>query len=180
MARAGWGLADWTWEKLAERAAAAWCNGDAFEAASDWAEALCLARTHMVHDDPRLAASLTNHAVGLARAGKPQVADRLLAEALSVWSAARFWVATMTLDNRARSSIYHLRLENRHRQLYEREHRTELLDHVVAGLAAARALRVEPAHARAAPDAAAWRDDRPVGFSDTRKLLAAVRLQLGC
>lgn len=157
---AGWSEEDLRWEAL-----------QLSDSAEDRAEALRLARSSFRKDDPRLATSLINCAAGLqeedaARAG-------LLREAVGIWRACEAWLADMRPERRARSSTYHLRMENKYPGGYDRfsEERYRAL--------AAEGLRAAEAHAAGRPwpnHLERWEKERPAGFSDLRKLLAAVLL----
>ncbi len=176
LARAGWRPSDLVWEELSEAGLLAEREGRA-QAAACWAEALRLARESFSADDPRLAGSLTNRAVTLARAGDGAAARRLFDEAVQVWSAARSWLLGMALDNPARSSIFHLRMQLRHAEVYDRRERETWL----ARLEAARAVT----RAHAAGEAvdfdglSIWRREKPEGYTEPRKLLAATTLLAG-
>lgn len=177
LARGGWATDDWFWEKHTERAAQRLeAHGDPAAAAADWRAGLALARDRFARHDPRLACSLTNHAAALAHTGRETTAERLLAEAMRVWRAAQFWVATMRLETPARSSIYHLRMELRHLDTYRNHQRNHHLAVLRAGEAATRAHAANPANAPRGPDLEAWAVDAPAGYSDARKLAGAVYL----
>ena len=176
LARAGWRESELVWERLSESGSAADASGDPDLAAQYWAQALRLARESFDTADPRLAASLTNHAAALVRAGDAAAADRLFAESLRVWGAARAWLLGMPLDNPARSSVFHLRMQLRHADVYDRRER-ELWQ---ARFDTARA--VTRAHARGEPMAfdglTEWRREKPATYTDARKALAATLLLL--
>jgi len=177
LARAGWRPSDLVWEELSEAGLLAEREGRAEAAAAFWTGALRLARQSFSADDPRLAGSLTNRAVTLARGGDAEAARRLFDEAVQVWSAARGWLLGMALDNPARSSIFHLRMQLRHAEVYDRRERETWL----ARLDAARAVT----RAHAAGEAVAfdglsiWRREKPEGYTEARKLLAATSLLAG-
>jgi len=174
LARAGWQPSDLVWEELSEAGLLAWREGRSEAAAACWTGALRLARQSFSADDPRLAASLTNRAVTLARAGDAEAARRLFDEATQVWSAGRGWLLGMALDNPARSSIFHLRMQLRHADVYDRREREAWL----ARLDAARAVT----RAHAAGEAvdfdglSLWRREKPAGYTEPRKLLAGTTL----
>ncbi|MGF1608524.1 MAG: hypothetical protein ACFCUQ_03955 [Kiloniellales bacterium] len=170
LAAAGWRAEDLQWERLQERAASAPDE----QAAPLWAEALRLARANFAANDPRLAASLANQAVALRRAGDDSLAGDLLDEALRIWDAAPAWIESMKPERRARSSTFHLRLESKHRGGYEQFSRERYQALAAEGRAATLALKT-----RATSDddrLARWRKDKPAGFTDGRKLMAAALL----
>jgi len=171
--RAGWSDADSTWEHLQERAAEeALAEGPA--AARLWAEALLLAREQFAHDDPRLATSLANHARALRRGGDDVSARRLFDEALLVWDRSRRWIEGLEPERRARSSLFHLRLERKNREKFQRRSRRRYRALAAEGRAATLALR--DGEATRGDGLARWRAARPAGRVDARKLLAAVLL----
>jgi hypothetical protein len=174
LARAGWSEAEVTWEHIEETAAEALMGGDWQEAASLWAVGLDLARATFEAADPRLAASLANQAAALRRAGQDAAAGRLFDEALAVWARTGPWVLALAPERRARSSTYHLRLETRYPGGYDRHARTRYTALAEEGCAALEALREGRASSRGA--LARWRKERPAGYVDARKLLAAVLL----
>jgi hypothetical protein len=148
LARAGWSDAELTWEHVQEAAAEALAGGDWETAASLWQAACGLARETFGPGDPRLAASLANLAAAARHGGDGKAAAALFDEAGEVWAASGPWVAALAPEKRSRSSLFHLRLERR----------------LASGSA-------EPRGALAR-----WRKERPAGYSDGRKLLAAVLL----
>ncbi len=172
--RAGWREADLAWEisqqDAAERAAA----GAHDDAAALWAEALRLARESFAHDDPRLATALANQAQALRRAGRAAAARALFEEALVVWDASGSWLAALAPERRARSSTFHLRLESKHPGGYEHHSRARYEAFAAEGRAALIALRDGKPPPFDGP--ARWAKERPEGYADGRKLLAAVLL----
>jgi hypothetical protein len=177
---AGWSEAELDWERRQEEAAERGHAGARDEAAALWAEGLQLARRNFPRNDPRLATSLANHALALNRAGKAETARRLLDEALLVWDSGKSWLDALAPERRARSSLFHLRLEAKHPGGYEYFSRERYQTLFEEGRAAIQALS-DGCGAPDAPDApddslARWRKDRPEGFTDARKLLAAVLL----
>ncbi len=172
--RAGWSEAELAWETRQAEAAEHDASGRRDEAAALWAEALRLARETFADNDPRLAASLANQAQALRRAGRDEAARGLFEEALLAWDASGPWVAALAPERRARSSTFHLRLEAKHPGGYDR-HSGERYEALAAeGRAALLALRDEKPPPYDGP--ARWERERPEGYSDARKLLAAVCL----
>ena len=95
------------------------------------------------HGDPRHATSLVN----LALLSDERLAACLLEQALAAWDAAVAWVDGMTLPPRARSSLFHLRLEAKHRGAYAERERHRLkgrLDQARAWTAAVVGGRADP------------------------------------
>jgi len=177
--KAGWTEAELEWETLTESCAAALAAHDRATGHEAAAQAVQVARATFDLDDPRLGTALANHALCLADRDGDN-GGRLLREATGIWRRTGSWVEKMTAPRSARSSLFHLRMELRHRETYEENWRVKWRDMAddavrrVAGTA-------DPAPAdpeRAAAALAAWQRERPAMLNDTRKLLAAVRLLL--
>lgn len=157
---AGWTQDDLRWETLQQ----AGTN----EAR---AEALRLARARFAAEDPRLATSLINRAADLAEDDPARV--KLLREAVAVWQGCGPWLERLKPERRARSSTYHLRMEAKHPGGYDRFSEGKYRALAKEGLEAAET------HAAGRPwpeQRARWEKERPAGFNDLRKLLAAVLL----
>ena len=173
-AAAGWDSAEVEWEAKQERAAALALEGGLAEATEIWRPALALARDSFDRSDPRLGTSLANLAYGLREAGDPSSATPLFQEAKRCWDASWTWVNQLRIEPRARSSLYHLRMELRHREQYEANARKRL------EAFAAEARNAVTALAEGGPPPARgfqrWRSEKPPLFNDPRKLLAACLL----
>lgn len=172
--RAGWSEAEALWEARQEAAARHAGAGRHAEAAALRAEALRLARAHFAPNDPRLATSLANHAHALRRQGAVAPAEALFDEALRVWDSSGPWIEALAPERRARSSLFHLRLEAKHPGGYDRHARERYRALAAEGRAAIAALRdgAEGAGDRLAR----WQHERPAGYIDARKLAAAALL----
>ncbi len=172
--RAGWREAELAWETRQAEAAEHDASGRHDEAAALWAEGLRLARATFAGNDPRLAASLANQAQSLRRAGRNEAARALFEEALLAWDASAPWLAALAPERRARSSTFHLRLESKHPGGYAHHSRERYQALAAEGRAALLALR----DGREGEDdrLARWRKERPEGYTDARKLIAAVLL----
>jgi hypothetical protein len=176
---AGWARAELDWETQAVTHCEAVARGDAAAARAESGRCLFLARETFAADDPRLATSLANHAASLARDGDA-AAEKLWREAEERWSRCDTWMAAMTAPRVARSSLFHMRMEQRHRATYEERWRVKWAE--LASEARARLEATDPAGAadqclaRAALDR--WRRERPTMLNDARKLMAAVILLL--
>lgn len=133
-----------------------------------------LAREHFGEDDPRLGTSLANAGVALRRAGDEMAAAVLLDEALEVWAACDGWVAALLPEVRARSSLYHLRMQAKHKGGYDRFSQERYQALVEMGRAATHALRDGQSPSEDGP--ARWFKERPAGYSDARRLMAAALL----
>jgi hypothetical protein len=174
LARAGWSDAELTWEHVQEAAAEALAGGGWDTAASLWRTALTLARETFEPGDPRLAASLANQAVAARHGGDGEAATALFDEARAVWEACGPWVAALAPERRSRSSLFHLRLERKHPSGYDHHSRARYEALAEEGREVTEGLAAGSAEPRGA--LARWRAERPAGYSDGRKLLAAVLL----
>ena len=179
LAAAGWRDSDLAWERLQEAAFESHASGDRDAAGQRWGEALRLARAAFADNDPRLAASLTNQALSVRRRGNAALADELLSEALLVWDRAASWIEAMQPERRSRSSTFHLRLEAKHKGGYEQFSQERYRALAAEGRAATAAYKDGEAAGNADDGSARWQKERPAGFTDGRKLLAAVRLIAG-
>jgi hypothetical protein len=172
--RAGWSEAEALWEARQEAAARHAGGGRDEEAAALWAEALRLARAHFAADDPRLATSLANHAHALRRQGGSGPPEGLFDEAQRVWDSSGPWLEALAPERRARSSLFHLRLEAKHPGGYERHARERYRALAAEGRAAIAALR--EGGEGAGDRLSRWERERPAGYTDARKLMAAALL----
>jgi hypothetical protein len=82
------------WERLQEQAIAAFLRGDGEVPARNWLRALEIAEG-FAPNDPRLAASLTNHAYRVQQTRGQQLALRWFEQALGVWDDGWRWVRRM-------------------------------------------------------------------------------------
>lgn len=168
-----WTPADAEWERLQAAAAEAFATNDPVGAAGHWAAALRLARADFEAGDPRLATSLANWALALRLRNDP-VAERLFRDALEAWDAAPAWLARQRFAPRARSSIFHLRLQVKHGGAYDAKlrRRAESLLSTARAATAAFAAGAPPQ----APDRAGFQVLRKAPLDAMRKVLAAVHL----
>jgi hypothetical protein len=177
---AGWSEADLAWEGSAERAAEAVAQNDCKRAKDEAGQALQIARAEFEPIDPRLGTSLANFGLCLHLSGDSTGVAPLFREALEVWQRSDPWIARMDAPRMARSSLFHMRMEARHRDAYRVRWQERWRE--MAGEAKARlvVLSASPdAPGAAASDASArWRRERPAMLNDTRKLMAAAFLLL--
>ena len=171
---AGWSAEDLEWEVKQERAAELARDGDLAGAARRWQDCLSLARAHFGQDDPRLGTSLANAGYGARAEGKETLAAANLSDALRVWSGYGLWIEAMPLDQRARSSLFHLRMELRHREQYQKTARERLRRFGEESHKAIVALAEggEPL----VRGFERWRAEKPATFSERRKFLSACLL----
>ncbi len=178
---AGWARHDLDWEDAAAAHCVALARGSEAEAEALAHSGACLllARESLAADDPRLATSLANHAASLARRGD-RAAAGLWREARDASPRCKSWIATMSAPRVARSSLFHMRMEQRHRATYEERWRLKWRD--MAEEARARLQAADPAGpidpAAAGAALARWHRECPAMLNDTRKLMAATLLLL--
>ena len=177
---AGWTETDLAWETVAEATAEAAAQNDYLRAKEEAGQALQMARTDFEPIDPRLGTSLANYGVCLSLAGDDQAKTSLFPKAREVWQHAGPWIARMDAPRVARSSLFHMRMEARHRDTYRglwQQRWREIAAETVKRLDALNA----PDAAITAPPSdtlAVWRRERPAMLNDTRKLMAAALLLL--
>jgi hypothetical protein len=177
---AGWTEADLAWEQGTERAVEAVAAIDIPRAKEEAGDVLRSARDNFEPIDPRLGTSLANFAVCLKLAGDADVAG-LLREALQVWRGAGPWIARMDAPRVARSSLFHMRMEARHRETYRGRWQIrwqEIADEAVAQLEALNTSLAVVSLLEGPEILARWRRERPAMLNDTRKLMAAAFLLL--
>lgn len=171
---AGWSEAEVTWELKQESAAALAAEGGYDEAAPLWAEALYLAQMNFAKDDPRLATSLANHAFALRRRGDEKSARELFEQSQRVWGSSALWIDALNIESKARSSLFHLRLEVLHRDAYTKTARTRL--HRFAAEARAAVAALADGTTPEKSGFSRWKGEKPPTYSDSRKLMAAALL----
>ena len=177
---AGWTESDPAWEAAAEGAAEAIVRKDATYAKDEAGYALQLARSDFDPGDPRLGTSLANYGLCLRFARDAGSHEALFREAHDVWRRADAWIARMDAPRVARSSLFHMRMEARHRDTYRARWQERWREMALEAKARLEALNACPgAPAGTASDASArWRRERPAMLNDTRKLMAAAFLLL--
>lgn len=178
--QAGWSEADLAWEATAERTAEAVAREDQTKAKGSAGEALQLARANFASNDPRLGTSLANYGMCLSLSGRSEDSMFLFREGLDVWRQSPGWIAHMEAPRMARSSLFHMRMEARHRSTYRARWQERWREIAAEATARSEALIVSPGvPVPAAADAfARWRRERPAMLNDTRKLMAAAFLLL--
>lgn len=171
---AGWRGCDLGWERLQERAHAALRDGHSHHAARLWRRAWWLAMFRLSRSDPRYATSLANAGMAARLAGNEALARRRYAHALRLWGAVPDWVEGMTIARRARSSLFHLRMEAKHWDTYQANMRRRALNFAREAAACLDAA----AHGTVAPSRLhdRWRGEKPAVFDDMRKFLGAALL----
>jgi hypothetical protein len=172
--RAGWRAADLNWERLQEEANQRYRSGDAARAVKLWRRAGWIGLWRFRASDPRRATTLANLALADRLAGREARARRRYAKARRIWGEVDGFIAAMRIVRRARSSLFHLRMEAKHWDTYQQNMRIRMTAFARETAEALAALeRAEPVTCRLYER---WRGEKPVVFDDTRKLLAAALL----
>lgn len=179
---AGWREADLAWEAAAVRTAEAVAQSDYTTANDEAGQALQLARADFESTDPRLGTSLVNYGVSLSLSGRSgdDGSAFLFREGLVVWRGADQWIARMEAPRVARSSLFHMRMEVRHRATYRARWQERWRQ-----IAAEARARIEVLAASRGAELTGlenelprWRRECPAMLNDTRKLMAAAFLLL--
>ncbi|MCP4625791.1 MAG: tetratricopeptide repeat protein [bacterium] len=126
---------EFLWVHITEAAALEFDGGRYSIAAEKWQGAHRIAQG-FDDCDPRLAGSLNNLAIAFRIKRDFDEAERVYRSALKNWDSAAHWVERMQLTQRARSSLFHLRLENKHRKQYDNIARSNYRKLIPAGQAA--------------------------------------------
>lgn len=168
---AGWRRVDLRWERLQEAAHQAWRAGETARAGRRWRRAALIARWRFRSGDPRRATSLANLGFALRFSGREAAARRRYAAARALWAAVPDWIETLGIAGRARSSLFHLRMEARHRETYHANMRKRFQ----AFAAETAEALAELEQGRPSPHRlyGRWRAEKPGVFDDTRIFLAA-------
>ena len=171
---AGWSRWDLVWERLQEKANRAIGRNQLFGASLRFAVASALAALAFSKTDPRAATSQANFAFAAKYFGAAEFASRRYREARNRWSGAAESLNEMNIMPRARSSVFHMRMEVKHRRAYRAnmENRLgkfigetgECLDCLIEGRSVPHRLFSR------------WRGEKPPLFDDTRKILGACLL----
>lgn len=171
---AGWRRADLDWERLQEDAMAAWRAGDIGTAIANWRRARSIAFWRFRRRDPRFVTSLANAAMAARLRGREAQARALYATAIRRWRRVADQVEDIEPSRRARSSLFHLRMEARHRDTYVANQRTRM-----RAFAADAGQALEALCANRVPECRLyerWRGEKPPIFDDMRKFLSAALL----
>ncbi|MCZ4352357.1 tetratricopeptide repeat protein [Roseovarius aestuarii] len=173
--QAGWRQSDILWEKLMEDANAAWVSGDVPRAARFFRRAYWVAKLWFGRSDLRQATVQANLGVLARHAGRADRATAYFRRAAAVWDAqAHSAIDTMQIAPRARSSLFHLRMEARHRATYHNNFRLRL-GRIGAEVRTAIG-EMERGRQPSCRLYTRWRGERPNVYDDTRKVLGACLL----
>ncbi|MEO1191182.1 MAG: hypothetical protein AAFY02_05465 [Pseudomonadota bacterium] len=167
---AGWSAEELYWEELSAAALAL----PPREAIQYWEEAARIAPEAFTPEDARHATTWANLALVSDLEGRPEAAADLLDQAVAQWQAAETWVAGLRAERRARSSLFHHRLQQKHSGGYDHWRQARYRDLYQRGAEALAARR----QGTYRPDdpSATWVVACPPGLEDARRLIAAVML----
>lgn len=156
---------DLTWERMQEQAMQAFKAGKATVAGAGWAKALEIAERHFERGDPRLAASLSNHAYALLRRNQAHQASIYFRRALVAWDESWCWVPWMAPSSSPGES---------EPAPYDQQTQDAFYALIRQGRTITKTLQQE----RHLPEAAGddWSTVKPKGMNDIRRLFSAVFL----
>lgn len=169
--KAGWRRADLTWEHLQEEGNALMVAGDGAGAAKAFRRAARIAFWRFSLSDPRRATSLANLALCDRLADNEKRARRRYAKARRIWAKVDGFIAGMEMARRARSSLFHLRMEAKHWDTYQENMRIRMT--AFAGETAGALAALEEGDTPECRLFGRWRGEKPSIFDDTRIFLAA-------
>jgi len=109
---------EFKWVQKTEEAAQDFESGHFTASADKWETAHGFTRGFDT-GDPRRASSLNNLAISFRIRQNFKEAEGLYQSALEEWQSGMHWVKKMHLEQRARSSLFHLRMEQKHRKKYD-------------------------------------------------------------
>jgi len=172
--KAGWRRADLKWERLQEEANMRHRAGDFSGAVKLWRQAGWISLWRFRRSDPRRATTLANLALADRLAGREDRALQRYAKARLIWRGVDGFIAGMQIARRARSSLFHMRMEARHWDTYAQNTRIRMTAFARETAEALALLeKGKPVRSRLYER---WRGEKPAVFDDTRKLLAAALL----
>lgn len=169
----GWRRADLRWERLSEAAITAWQNGRRWRARILFYAAFWQTRLAFEGNDRRIATSLIN--LGITAGASSARGRAFFTQAQGAWQAARGDVDTMVVQPRSRSSLFHLRMEARHRDTFLANSRLRISRIIVETGESLDALALGTG-TLAYRHFSRWRGERPTVFDDMRKILGACLL----
>jgi hypothetical protein len=156
---------DLTWERAQEQAILAFRSQHAVAARAHWQRALEIAERHFERGDPRIAASLSNHAFALFGQKQIHQANVYFQRAMDAWEDSWRWIPWMTPATGPGGTApapYHRAAH----------------DGFYALIGQGRAITETLWRERRLPEAPGddWQQVKPRGMNDIRRLFAAVFL----
>ncbi len=177
MAReAGWRRSDLIWERLMEAANAAWCAQRRISAKRLFRLAHLVAWARFRPGDLRRATAAAGLAKIFAGEGRAARAGRFQQVAQAEWRSVEDYISMLEIRPRARSSLFHLRMEARHRDIYHQNLRTRFLKFADETRDSLNAIGGDGPPSSQRRYYSRWWGEKPAIFDDTRKLLAACLL----
>ena len=171
---AGWNREDLYWERLQERSNERLRAGRRLASAAGFAAAFAIARLRFGTGDLRRPASRANLAFALRALGAERSARRTYSAARGEWTAASGAMESAGIKPRARSSLFHMRMEARHWDTYRLNRIARLRKfHEEAAECLSELERGRPAPHRLY---SRWLGEKPAVFDDARKILGACLL----
>lgn len=171
---AGWRRIDLRWEELQEIGNACYDSRDRKGAAWAWRRAHWIAILRFSPNDPRRITSLANVALADRQTGRESRAKKRLAKARELWGNIDSFIENMTVARRARSSLFHLRMEALHWDTYQDNIRVRFRAFASETAEALEALEQrKPVQCRLY---GRWKGEKPSVYDDTRKFLSAALL----
>lgn len=174
--KAGWDRSDLAWERLMEAANLAWAEKRGPRARRLFTLAHLLARLRFAAGDPRRATALAARAKLHAAMGRMGRAQALARQAQAEWGGTAGFIASLEIKPRARSSLFHLRMEARHRDTFHDNMRVRFTKFAEETAETLNALANGDAGAPPHRHFSRWRGEKPMVFDGTRKILAACLL----
>ena len=154
---------DLTWERTQEQAMHAFRSNHPAAARAHWAKALQIAERHFERGDPRLAASLSNHAFALLRQNQMHQASTYFRRAIDAWEESWCWIPWMTPSSNESEAAP-----------YDRQTQDAFYALVRQGQAITEALWREQCLPEVGGDD--WPAVKPKAMNDIRRLFSAVFL----
>lgn len=171
---AGWNREDLYWERLQERSNERLRAQRRIAAAAGFAAAFAIARVRFGAGDLRRPASRANLAFALRALGAERSARKGYAAAKAEWAGASGAMESAEIKPRARSSLFHMRMEARHWDTYKLNRIARLRKfHEEAAECLSELERGRPAPHRLY---SRWLGEKPAVHDDARKILGACLL----
>ena len=171
---AGWSRSDLIWERMQERANLRLAAGQRLRSAAGFFLADWLALFRFDPADIRRAASTANAAFAFRLLGMGFASSRFYRSACREWKKTDRELTGIAIVPRARSSLFHLRMEARHSAEINRNRKRRLAAFIQESGECLEHLerKAEPPHRLFSR----WAGEKPPVFDDTRKILAACLL----
>jgi hypothetical protein len=171
---AGWRRRELWWERLQEQGNSDLETGKRRRACRRFLWAYWIARIGFDRRDPRYATSLANAGFVARERGKQECAEQFYRRASEAWKRVPDTLEAIEMKPRVRSSLFHLRMELRHRDRYQARVRS-----LLAGLVSETgATLVTLAQNSDVTDRlfTKWRAEKPPVFDDTRRIVSSCLL----